>query len=471
MSKTLNRPLLASFVLFLPLALGACDVGDPYARPETATPKGWQENADQTSWPSTGWWTAFGSDELNSYMQASLADNLDIAAAVARIREADATAKIDGASLLPTLDASLAPSRSQTPVTSKTSGGNTKPTLSNNITAKLSTSYEIDFWGKNAATSASALASAQASRFDRQTVGLTTQASLADTYFTILSLQERLTFAHSNLANGQEVLSAIQDKFRAGTATDLDVAQQENEVATLAAAIPPLEQSLGENKTALALLIGKLPEQIDPKGAGLTGIALPAVKGGLPSELLMRRPDVQYAEQNLIAANADITVARAALFPSVSLTGGLGYESNALNNLIQPTSLLWSLAGSVTQSIFHGGALEGEVEYKRARYDELVATYRKAVLSAFIDVDNALIAVRKTDQQEAAQRRAEETARRAYELSMDQLRGGVAEITTVLNTQRTLFSAQDTLVQARLSHLEAVVSLYKALGGGWEGQP
>lgn len=469
MSKTLNRPLLATLVLCLPLATVACDVGDPYTRPETATPKAWQEKADQSVWPSADWWTAFGSDELNSYMKAALTDNLDIAAAVARVREADAQAKIDGASLLPTLDASLAPSRSQTPASSKSSS-KSDPTISNSFSGQLSASYEIDFWGKNAATSAAALATAQASRFDHLNVGLTTQASLADSYFSILSLQERLTYARANLANGQEVLAAIQDEFRAGTATDLDVAQQENEVATLAAAIPPLEQSLGEERTALALLVGKLPEQIDVKAATLTNIALPPITGGLPSELLRRRPDVQYAEQNLIAANADITVARAALFPSVSLTGGLGYESDALNTLIQPTSLLWSLAGSVTQSIFHGGALEGEVEYKRAQYDELVTTYRKAVLSAFIDVDNALIDVRKTEQTEAAQRRAEETARRAYELSMDQMRGGIANITTVLNTQRSLFSAQDTLVQARLAHLQALVSLYKALGGGWDGK-
>jgi NodT family efflux transporter outer membrane factor (OMF) lipoprotein len=189
----------------------------------------------------------------------------------------------------------------------------------------------------------------------------------------------------------------------------------------------------------------------------------------LPSELLARRPDVLYAEQQLVEANADITVARAALFPSISLTGSFGYQSSALKNLFSPTSMLWSLGSSVTQSIFHGGALEGSVEYKRARYDELVANYRKAVLSAFIDVDNALNAAQKTDQLEAAQRRAAETARRAYELSLDQFRGGVADITTVLNTEKSLFIAEDTLVQARLSHLEAVVSLYKALGGGWDG--
>jgi len=472
MSKMLNRSLLATLVLCLPLALGACDVGDPYARPDTATPSNWQASADQAAWPSATWWSGFGSDELNGFMQAALTDNLDIAAAAARIREADAQAKISGAALLPTLDASFAPSRSQTPTTGKSGSGSgsSNPVVSNSYTAKLTTSYEVDFWGKNSAASDSALASAQASRFDRQTVGLTTQSSLADTYFTILSLQERLTYAQANLANGEEVLAAIRDRFTAGTATELDVAQQENEVATLQAAIPPLEQSQAQNRTALALLLGKLPEQIDPKGSGLSGLKLPAIQAGLPSELLARRPDVLYAEQNLIAANADITVARAALFPSVSLTGGLGYSSTALDTLVQPSSLLWSLAGSVTQSIFHGGALEGTEDYKRARYEELVATYRKAVLSAFIDVDNALVAVRKTDQQEIAQRRAEATARHAYELSMDQLRGGVADITTVLNTQRSLFSAQDTLVQARLAHLEAIVSLYNALGGGWDGK-
>ena len=471
----LNAPslLVISLSLGLPLSLAACGIGEDYSRPQTETPKVWQtETGQQTTWPSTDWWTAFGSDELNGYMQSALTDNLDIAAAMARIREADAQAKIAGAALLPTLDASFTPARSQTPVSSggSSKGTSTSPIVANSFEAKLTTSYEIDFWGKNSAASDSALAAAKASRFDRQTIGLTTQSSLADTYFTILSLEDRLVVAQSNLHDGEELLAAYRDRLSAGTATALDIAQQENEVATLAAAIPPLEQSLVQNRTALALLIGKLPEETNPKSTTLAGLKLPAVQSGLPSELLARRPDVLYAEQQLVGANADITVARAALFPSISLTGSFGYQSSALKDLFNPTSMLWSLGSSVTQSIFHGGALEGTVEYKRARYDELVADYRKAVLSAFIDVDNALIAVQKTDQLEAAQRRAAETARRAYELSLDQFRGGVIDITTVLNTEKSLFIAEDTLVQARLSHLEAVVSLYKALGGGWDGK-
>ena len=471
----LNAPslLVISLSLGLPLSLAACGIGEDYSRPQTETPKVWQtETGQPTTWPSSDWWTAFGSDELNGYMQSALTDNLDIAAAVARIREADAQAKIAGAALLPTLDASFAPTRSQTPVSSSGSSksAGTSPIVANSFEAKLTTSYEIDFWGKNAAASNSALAAAKASRFDRQTIGLTTQSSLADTYFTILSLEDRLVVAHSNLHDGEELLDAYRDRLSAGTATALDIAQQENEVATLAAAIPPLEQSLVQNRTALALLIGKLPEETNPKNTTLAGLKLPAVQSGLPSALLARRPDVLNAEQQLVGANADITVARAALFPSISLTGSFGYQSTALKDLFNPTSMLWSLGSSVTQSIFHGGALEGTVEYKRARYDELVADYRKAVLSAFIDVDNALIAVQKTDQLEAAQGRAADTARRAYELSLDQFRGGVIDITTVLNTEKSLFTAEDTLVQARLSHLEAVVSLYQALGGGWDGK-
>lgn len=462
-----RRPLLALVILGLPLALGACSVGKHYTRPTAAAPKAWLTPAE-AGWPKPDWWTAFGSDELNAYMRAALADNLDIAAAIARIREADAQAKIAGAALLPTLDAGFTPSRGQTPTASLGKSGGT--VVANTFTAKLSTSYQIDFWGGNRAAAASAEAAAKASRFDRQTVGLTTQSSLADTYFTILSLQERLSVARSDLKDGEELLDAYRDRFRAGTATDLDVAQQENEVATLTAAIPPLEQSLMQNRTALALLLGKLPAEVAPQSASLAGLTVPPVAAGIPSRLLARRPDVQYAEQNLIAANADITVARASLFPSLSLTGALGYESSTLKSLFDSNSLLRSLGGSVTQAIFHGGSLEGTVEYKRARYDELVAAYRKAVLSAFIDVDNALNTVQKTTEQEAAQQRAVDTARRAFELSQDQLRGGVADITTVLDTERSLFSARDTLLQNRLAHLEAVVSLYQALGGGWDGK-
>jgi len=466
----LNRRSLLALPLLLGLA--ACSVGDDYKRPETPAPAAWSEEEAKAVWPAADWWTAFGSDELNGYMQDAQTANLDIAAAIARIREADAQAEVSGAALLPTLDAGVSAARKQTPVSttsSSSSSASKRPVIANSFSPTISASYELDFWGKNAATRDSAVAAATANRYDRQTVALTTQASVADTYFAILGLRDRLSVAQQNLVNAEEVLQAVQDRFAAGTVTELDVAQQEAEVASVRATIPGIEESLSQDVTALALLLGRLPQEVAPKGQPLASLTIPKVAPGLPSELLARRPDVLYAEQQLVGANADITVARAAFFPSLSLTAEYGFESAMLKTLTKSTSILWSVGSSLTQPIFHGGALEGAEDYRKARYDELVTTYRKAVLSAFIDVENALVAVKKTAEQEAAQKIYRDTSAKAYQIALEQLKGGIADITTALNTQKTLFSAEDSLAQARLAHLQAVVSLYKALGGGWDG--
>ena len=322
---------------------------------------------------------------------------------------------------------------------------------------------------KNKAAQDSAEAAARASRYDRQTVALTVQSSVATSYFDISAYQDRLAVARRNLANAEEVLSAVRDRQAIGTATELDVAQQESEVASRRAAIPPLEQDVRQNVDALALLTARLPQDIALPDRALSSLTIPEIKPGLPSELLQRRPDVLYAEENLIGAHADINEARAALFPSITLSVEGGLESGALSSLLKSGSFLYSLGTSASQPIFHGGALEGAVEKYSGKYEELIIDYHKAVLSAFIDVEDALIAVAKTAEQEDAERLTEQTARRAYDLSLDRFRGGVVDITTVLDTQHTLFTAEDSLVQARQAHLKAVVGLYKVLGGGWDG--
>jgi NodT family efflux transporter outer membrane factor (OMF) lipoprotein len=273
------------------------------------------------------------------------------------------------------------------------------------------------------------------------------------------------------VANAEEVLAAIRDRMEAGTATALDVAQQESVVAGQRATIAPLEQQIRQDGNALAILVGRLPEQMTVKPEVLSGIRQPLIQPGLPSELLARRPDVQSAEAALVAANANIGNARAQFFPSIQLTGSGGFQSVMLATLLQHTGLIYAFGTSLTQPIFEGGRLEGQLEQAKGRYDELLQDYRKAVVSAFSDVENALVAVQKTAEEEDAQRTAEATARNAYEIAESQLRGGTVDITTVLNTQKTLFAAVDALTQARLAHLQAVVGLYKALGGGWGRAP
>ena len=469
---TLGLPV--GTALALAVSLGACSVGDDYQRPDTSIPTAWTVADHAAAWPDSPWWHRFGSQTLDALMEQTEHNNFDLAAAVARVRQADAQARIAGAPLLPGIDAGGGVSRQKASAQS-TSGAGSKapgsppqaPTASIAYTTTLTASYELDFWGKNAAGLDSAEAAAQASRFDRQTVALTLQASVATNYFDLLGTQDRLQVARNNVKNAEEVLAAIRDRVHFGTATELDLAQQESVTAGLRAALPPLEQQVRQDVNALALLAGQLPERTKIPAGTLTGVTLPPIAPGLPSELLGRRPDVQSAEAQLIAANADITAAKAALFPNVTLTAEVGFESLALTTLLHGSNLLYSMAAGVTQPIFHGAALQGAIEAKLGRYDELVQDYRKAVLSAFTDVENSLIVARKTAEEEEAQKLAVVTAQRAFDISKAQFDAGLVDITTLLTTQKTLFAAEDALVQAKLGHVQAVVGLFKALGGGW----
>jgi NodT family efflux transporter outer membrane factor (OMF) lipoprotein len=453
-------------------ALSACSLVDTFTPPPSKPPQQWANRATApAAWPSPEWWRQFGSSRLDELMADAQAANFDIAAAVARVQQADAQARIAGAPLLPSVEGSGSFKRQRGPwltSSSTTSARSTgKAPYTNSYDATLSATYEIDFWGKNRAALEAAEAAAQASRFDQQTVALTVQSSVATTYFDILGLLERIRVAADNIANAEGVLEAIRDRVNAGTANALDLAQQESQVAAQRATLAPLEQQWRQDVNALAILVGRRPDELSLTPEKLAQLAIPPVAPGLPSELLARRPDVQFAEANLMGANADIGAARAAFFPSIQLTAEGGFTSAALATLIDHKSLLTSLANSITQPIFQGGKLEGNLEQKKARYDELVATYRKAVVSAFSDVENGLIAVEQTAAEEAAQREAERTARNAYDIAESQFRAGIIDITTLLNTQSRLFSAEDSLAQAKLAHLQATVGLYKAMGGGW----
>jgi NodT family efflux transporter outer membrane factor (OMF) lipoprotein len=282
-----------------------------------------------------------------------------------------------------------------------------------------------------------------------------------------LELRDRIEVARQNLENGQKILKGLQLEQEVGTATGLDVAQQATTVALLDAALPPLIEQFRQTVHALAVLIGKTPESIDVSAGSLTELSAPAVVAGLPSQLLARRPDVAEAEEQLIAANADITVARAALFPTIELTASGGYESTKLASLISPVNRMYAVSAGLTQPIFHGGALRGQVAYSNARYAELLTTYHKTVLSAFSNVEDALVATRQTADQREKQRDAVAKARRAFEFAQLQMKAGTVNILTVLNTENALFSAQDVLVQVEYSHLQALVDLFTALGGGW----
>jgi outer membrane protein, multidrug efflux system len=334
--------------------------------------------------PTLDWWRGFRSPELTDLMEEAQKVNLDIAAATARFIEADAQARMAGAPLLPSLSTGGQETYSRTSGSSAsglTNGGREVV----NYSASLSASYELDFWGKNRDALQAAEETTVANRFDRDVVALTTLTSVATAYFQVLASQDRLRTAQRNIASASRILDAIKQRFKAGTGTDLDVAQQEAVLANQRAAVPPLRQALALNINALATLVSRPPESVHITGGSMDQIFSPRVTPGLPSELLTQRPDIRRQEAQLASATANVGSARAQFFPSIQLTGQGGYQSSSLVSLFQPHAAFFSLVGGLTQPIFDGGVILGNFELTKAKQDELLQTYRKTVVSAFAD--------------------------------------------------------------------------------------
>ncbi len=452
--------------------LAGCDLGPAYHPDGGTVPPGFRAGtvADAAIWPDETWWRGFASPELTALIEAAQAHNLDIAAAMARIRQADAQVRIAGAALLPNLNGTAGASWQHDGA--GTSGGST-PSRGRSVdlhsyNVGLNAAYELDFWGKNAATRQAAVSSAMFSRFDQQTVALTVVTNVATTWFTALALADRLRIAERNLADAEQILAVIRGRREAGTASDLDVAQQETFVATSRAAVPNLRSQLEQEVIGLGILTGRPPEGVTVTPGTLGKVALPPVAPGLPSELLTRRPDVASAEATLQARNFNIKTARAAFFPSIQLTGADGFQAASLGTLIGPGGALMSLAAGLTAPIFDGGTLRGQLELAKGQYDEQLAIYQKAVLQAFTDVDNGLTAWRYATEQEALEQAAVDQARRAATIARAQMVAGTVDITTVLTTEVTLLNNEDALAQVKLARAQALLSLYKALGGGWQ---
>ncbi len=426
----------------------------------------------QAAWPSQDWWTGFGSPELNRLIAQARVGNFDIQASIARVAQAEAQIRIAGAALLPALNGTSSANWQHLGFGTGSSGARTGGRGNGSLDTRsygigLSAAYQLDFWGRNAARRASAVETASFSRFDQRTVALTVVTNVANTWFTALALSDRLAVAKRNVADAEQILAVIRGRLAVGTASALDLASQEALVAGERASIPGFQSQLEQALINLGILTGQPPERILARPGTLTTLKLPAPVPGLPSELLARRPDVASAEAQLAASGFDVTVARTAFYPAVNLTGSAGYQAPALNALINPGGFIASLAAGLTAPIFDGGTLRGQLDQARGRQAELLADYRKTVVQAFTDVDLALTAWRFSSEQERLQQVAVDTARRAAAIARERMLAGTADITTVLTAEATLFNAEDTLAQVRLARVQALLSLYRALGGGW----
>ena len=419
--------------------------------------------------PAVDWWRGFRSAELTALMDAAQLHNLDIAVAVAQIVQADAQVGVSGAPLLPTVtgDASAERQKQSRANTSLGSGNGFGGTTFNTFTTGLTASYMLDFWGKNRATLYAAEENASAVRYNREVVTLTAIVTVANTYFAVLAAQDQLRVTRRNIEAADRILNLIKKQFGGGTASQLDVSQQEALVATQRAAIPPLEVTLRQDIAALALLVGRAPSNFTVHGGSTSRIVVPRVTPGLPSELLYQRPDVRQAEAQLAGSNFSVEAARAAFFPQIQLTGTTGLQSAALASLFTPGAWFYTLTASLTQPIFDGFLLESQLKQAKGLQLQDLQAYRKAVLSAFTDVEKALIALQQFTLQERLQAEAVAASRQAFDIAEKQLNGGTVNLVTVLQAEQTLFTAENTLVTVRLSKLLAASSLFQALGGGW----
>lgn len=447
------------------LALAGCasKVVLPEAPPAVDVPASWSNTARRglADRVDADWWKRFGNAELTRLVAAGQNNNLDLNAARARVRQAEAQARIAGVQLLPTVDFSSGVNR-DVPL-----GAGSASTSAN---AWLQTAYEVDFWGRNQANVQSVDASLKANRYDRQTVALTTTSGIVSMYLQVLSLNDRLDIAREHVVNAEKVLTLVDAQRQAGAASPLDLARQRSAVAGLKAAIPDLQQQAREAMSALAILLGRSPQEFTIENHGLDSVVLPDVTPGLPSELLSRRPDILRAEAVLEAANADVAAARAALFPRIRLTGAAGAQSNALLALFNGPNLLANVGSSLVAPIFDGGRLKSERDLAIARKQELVQVYRATVVSALSEVDNVLGQIRTIDEQRRLKSTEMEQARIANDLSQIRYKMGAEDLMTVLDTQRAMSDVQNELGQLKLKRLQATVSLFKALGGGWRDE-
>jgi multidrug efflux system outer membrane protein len=470
---TRGRRILVALAAVVLTATAGCTLGPNYKRPSVTAPTAYRglspEAAGTTSTASLAdqkWWEVFQDNQLQDLIRTALSNNYDVRIAASRVLQAQGQLGITRADQYPTLNVGGTGLNQRSPAIGPIP---TYTTTYGQVTA--SSAWNLDFWGKYRRATEEARANLLASDWARQQVVSTLVASVASSYFQLRELDLALEISKNTLASRKESLELTTQLTEHGIDTMLDQRQTEELVYTAAAQIPDLERQIEQQENAISLLLGNNPGPV-PRGLNLTEQPhAPEVPAGLPASLLERRPDIRQAEAKLIAANAQIGVARAAYFPQISLTGSAGFESVALTSLFSGPAGLWSLAGSVTEPIFQGGRIKSGVRLAEAQQQEALLTYQQTIQGAFRDVSNALIAYRKNREFRIEQERLTASAQDAARLSEMRFRAGATDYLEVLTNETNHFSDELTLVQAQFNELQALVQLYQALGGGWSESP
>jgi multidrug efflux system outer membrane protein len=451
----------------LALALGGCVVGPDYQRPAVALPGAYAEPA-QTRGPAVAseWWKAYGDATLDALEQKALAGNTDVLIALAQLEEAEAVLRQVRASLFPQVDLGGAGTRSRVSTSMATPVPPGVAIVRDDFRVAASTAFEIDFWGKLRRGTEAAQAQALASGYGREVVRWTLAGTVAQSYFALRSLDAQIAVLRDSLVTREEALDVVSARAEAGIASDLDMNQARGARADAAAQLKDLQRQRALVEHQLAVFAGDLALRLPP--GDLESLPVPpAMPAGLPSELLERRPDVRVAEQNLVAANAQIGIAKAALFPTISLTGSLGAQSGALEDLLGTGARIWSAGFGLALPIFDAGRNLARVDQTQARQRQALFGYQRAVEAAFREVSDAIANVRQAGLAEADLRARVEAARNSEEIARLRYQSGYSAYLDVLDAQRTANEAELALVRNRQSRLAYSVDFVKALGGGW----
>src|SRR5579862_7952763 len=468
-----TSPIAAALAAVL---LSGCTVGPNYHRPAIQTPTAFRAptpttTSDPASLADLKWWEVFKDERLQELERTALAQNYDLRDAAARVEAARANLGITRSNQFPNLDAgaditttrfsrngSLPLPAAVAPLQNRTFGEATLNLLS----------FELDIWGRLRRATEAARANLLGAEETRKAVMITLVSQVADAYFSLRELDDELEISRRTLTTRQESLDLTRTRQSGGVATLLDLRQGEQLVYTAAETIPTLQQQIEQTENQISLLLGKNPGEV-LRGRSLTEQEMPPeVPAGLPSALLERRPDIRAAEQNLIAANAQIGVAKAAYFPQISLTGFLGGQGTQLSSLFSGPSAVWNFTPQVTQPIFTAGRLKSNVQLSQAVRDSALIQYEKAIQTAFTEVSNALIAHQRVRESRVQQELLVSALQDRTRLAYVRYLGGVDTLLNALDSDRDLFQAELTLSQIRLNELDSVVQLYKALGGGWQ---
>lgn len=444
------------------VALTGCATQVPQSVSPQMVPASFTGPIESQIWPDASWWEEFGDRELTTLVRKAQADNRDIAVAAARVLQARAQSTVQRSALLPQIGGEA----------NFLNGGCRGQSCSNFDSVKtygvsFNASYELDLWGLAHSNLRAANEQLKSARFAQEAVALSVTANVATEYLTVLAIRAQIAVANENIAAINSITDVIKLRVKAGTTSHLDLAREQAQVEDVEAQLPALQTLEKQALFSLAVLLGELPEGFDVETRNLDGILAPEIGAGLPSELLVRRPDIAQAEADLASAHANVDAARAKFFPQISLTGQGGFVSTTISALLHASNFGYDYGATLLQTIFDGGNLRGQKRLAEARQQQLVASYQSKVLNAYADVEGALIEVTNTRTAEDHLRRAIDAAHEAFQISELQYRQGTADLLTVLQAQQTLFSARDQLAQATLANRQAAVHLYESLGGGW----